>query len=41
MKNKEELRQVIETFMYEYNYKGFQKRLNHRSPVEYRITMVA
>ncbi|WP_354669989.1 hypothetical protein [Paenibacillus sp. BSR1-1] len=27
--------------MYHYNYKRFQKRLNHRAPVEYRITMAA
>ncbi|MED1472696.1 IS3 family transposase [Bacillus salipaludis] len=40
-KTEEELIQAIETFMYEYNYKRFQKRLNHRAPVEYRITMAA
>ncbi|WP_419880423.1 IS3 family transposase [Peribacillus sp. B-H-3] len=40
-KTEEELIQAIETFMYEYNYKRFQKRLNHRAPVEFRITMAA
>ncbi|WP_395918938.1 hypothetical protein [Bacillus cereus] len=25
--------------MYHYNYKRFQKRLNHRAPIEYRISM--
>ncbi|WP_367890491.1 MULTISPECIES: hypothetical protein [Bacillus] len=27
--------------MYHYNYKRFQKRLNHRAPIEYRISMAA
>ncbi|WP_412675565.1 hypothetical protein [Bacillus mycoides] len=27
--------------MYNYNYKRFQKRLNHRAPIEYRISMAA
>lgn len=40
-KTEEELKQAIETFIYEYNYKRFQKRLNHRAPIEYRITMAA
>ncbi|MGH1049337.1 IS3 family transposase, partial [Bacillus mycoides] len=25
------------TYIYHYNYKRFQKRLNHRAPIEYRI----
>ncbi|QWI73215.1 hypothetical protein ER45_028210 (plasmid) [Bacillus mycoides] len=33
--------QAIETYIYPYNYKRFQKRLNHRDPIEYRISMVA
>ncbi|MGV3464596.1 MAG: IS3 family transposase [Heyndrickxia sp.] len=40
-KTEDELIQAIETYMYRYNYKRFQKRLNHRAPVEYRITMAA
>ncbi|MGE7765713.1 IS3 family transposase [Peribacillus sp. NPDC096540] len=36
-----ELIQAIETYIYHYNYKRFQKRLNHRAPFEYRISMVA
>ncbi|WP_354267862.1 hypothetical protein [Bacillus wiedmannii] len=27
--------------MHFYNYKRFQKRLNHRAPIEYRISMAA
>ncbi|WP_370512691.1 hypothetical protein [Bacillus sp. FDAARGOS_235] len=27
--------------MYFYNYKRFQKRLYHRAPIEYRISIVA
>ncbi|WP_409193989.1 hypothetical protein [Bacillus cereus] len=27
--------------MYHYNYKRFQKWLNHRAPIEYRISMAA
>ncbi|EEM58628.1 Transposase [Bacillus thuringiensis serovar monterrey BGSC 4AJ1] len=38
---KEELIQAIETYTYHYNYKRFQKRLNHRAPIEYRISMAA
>ncbi|WP_142345104.1 IS3 family transposase [Bacillus pseudomycoides] len=38
---KEELIQAIETYIYHYNYKRFQKRLNHRAPIEYRISMAA
>ncbi|WP_407707509.1 IS3 family transposase, partial [Bacillus mycoides] len=26
------------TYIYHYNYKRFQKRLNHRAPIEYRIS---
>jgi transposase InsO family protein len=40
-RSEDELKQAIETYMYNYNYKRFQKRLNHRSPVEYRIKMAA
>ncbi|MED2996739.1 MULTISPECIES: IS3 family transposase [Bacillus] len=36
---KGELIQAIETYIYHYNYKRFQKRLNHRAPIEYRISM--
>ncbi|EOO25562.1 hypothetical protein IIU_06107 [Bacillus cereus VD133] len=39
--NEKELVQAIETYMYHYNYKRFQKRLNHRAPIEYRISMAA
>ncbi|WP_070146076.1 IS3 family transposase, partial [Bacillus mycoides] len=38
---KGELIQAIETYIYHYNYKRFQKRLNHRAPIEYRISMAA
>ncbi|HFK1756901.1 IS3 family transposase [Bacillus thuringiensis] len=33
--------QAIEEYIYFYNYKRFQKRLNHRAPIEYRISMAA
>jgi len=36
-----DLIQVIEEYIYFYNYKRFQKRLNHRAPIEYRISMAA
>ncbi|KAA0769160.1 hypothetical protein DN392_26775 [Bacillus sp. BB51/4] len=37
-----ELIQAIETYISQYNYKGFQKRLsNHRDPIEYRVSMAA
>uniref|UniRef100_UPI00402AA1FC IS3 family transposase n=1 Tax=Bacillus sp. DX2.2 TaxID=3073452 RepID=UPI00402AA1FC len=39
--NEKELIQTIETYIYHYNYKRFQKRLNHRAPIEYRISMAA
>ncbi|WP_353050931.1 IS3 family transposase [Bacillus mycoides] len=32
---------AIEIYIYHYNYKRFQKRLNHRAPIEYRISMAA
>ncbi|WP_141558504.1 IS3 family transposase [Bacillus thuringiensis] len=31
------LMQVIKTYIYHYNH----KRLNHRAPIEYQISMVA
>ncbi|WP_223811631.1 IS3 family transposase [Bacillus wiedmannii] len=31
----------METYIYHYNYKRFQKRLNYRAPIEYRILMAA
>lgn len=40
-KTEEELLQAIESSIYQYNYKRFQKRLSHCAPVEYRITMAA
>ncbi|WP_439741711.1 IS3 family transposase [Bacillus pseudomycoides] len=33
--------QAIETYIYHYNYKRFQTRLNHQAPIEYRISMAA
>ncbi|MGE7885537.1 IS3 family transposase [Bacillus sp. NPDC094077] len=33
--------QSIEEYIYLHNYKRFQKRLYHRAPIEYRISMVA
>ncbi|MDF2083904.1 IS3 family transposase, partial [Bacillus pseudomycoides] len=36
---KEELIQAIEAYIHHYNYKRFQKRLSHRAPIEYRISM--
>nr|WP_257145624.1 IS3 family transposase [Bacillus cereus] len=36
-----DLVQEIEKYVYFYNYKRFQKRLNHRAPIEYRISMAA
>ncbi|WP_128855137.1 IS3 family transposase [Bacillus sp. CDB3] len=38
---KGELIQAIETYISQYNYKRFQKRLNHRDPIEYRVSMAA
>ncbi|HDX9529618.1 hypothetical protein FA950_26905 [Bacillus thuringiensis] len=38
---KEELIQAIETDIYHYKFKRFQKRLNHRAKIEYRISMAA
>ncbi|WP_141540445.1 IS3 family transposase [Bacillus cereus] len=40
-KTEEEVVQAIEEYIYFYNYKRFQKRLNHRAPIEYRISMAA
>ncbi|MBY0596833.1 IS3 family transposase [Bacillus bingmayongensis] len=40
-KTEEEVVQAIEEYIYFYNYKRFQKRLNHRAPIEYRILMAA
>lgn len=40
-KTEEDLIQAIEEYIYFYNYKRFQKRLNHRAPIEYRISMAA
>jgi len=35
-KTEEDLIQAIEEYIYFYNYKRFQKRLNHRTPIESR-----
>lgn len=40
-KTEEELIQVIEEYIYLYNFKRFQKKLNQCAPVEYRITLAA
>lgn len=40
-KTEEELIQVIEEYVYLYNFKRFQKKLNQCAPVEYRITLAA
>ncbi|MFQ3690271.1 IS3 family transposase (plasmid) [Bacillus tropicus] len=40
-KTEADLIQAIEEYIYFYNYKRFQKRLNHRAPIEYRILMAA
>ncbi|MBW3709913.1 hypothetical protein DTB58_40175 [Streptomyces griseus] len=40
-KTEADLIQAIEEYIYFYNYKRFQKRLNHRAPIEYRISMAA
>ncbi|WP_418910707.1 IS3 family transposase [Bacillus anthracis] len=40
-KTEADLIQEIEEYIYFYNYKRFQKRLNHRAPIEYRISMAA
>ncbi|WP_423752581.1 IS3 family transposase [Bacillus cereus] len=39
-KTEESLIQAIEEYICFFNYKRFQKRLNHRAPIEYRISMV-
>ncbi|MGE7184577.1 IS3 family transposase [Peribacillus sp. NPDC006672] len=38
--SEEEQIQVIEIYIFHYNYKRFLKRLNDRAPIEYRISMV-
>ncbi|PFA69404.1 IS3 family transposase [Bacillus cereus] len=40
-KTEVDLIQAIEEYIYFYNYKRFQKRLNHRAPIEYRNSMAA
>lgn len=40
-KTEQELIQAVEDYIYYYNYKRFQKRLSHQSPIEYRISMAA
>ncbi|WP_242300319.1 IS3 family transposase, partial [Bacillus cereus group sp. BfR-BA-01321] len=40
-KTEADLIQAIEEYIYFYNHKRFQKRLNHRAPIEYRISMAA
>ncbi|KGM46283.1 hypothetical protein NP83_01255 [Neobacillus niacini] len=40
-KSEDEIRQAIEEYIYHYNYKRFQKKLNQRAPVEYRHALVA
>ncbi|ENL4422694.1 MULTISPECIES: IS3 family transposase [Bacillus cereus group] len=40
-KTEADLIQAIEEYIYFYNYKRFQKRLNYRAPIEYRISMAA
>lgn len=40
-RTEQELLQAIESSLYYYNYKRFQKRLNQCAPVEYRITLAA
>jgi putative transposase len=40
-KTEDELIQAIEEYIYFYNYKRFQKRLNYQAPIEYRISMAA
>ncbi|WJE23241.1 IS3 family transposase (plasmid) [Bacillus cereus] len=40
-KTEADLIQAIEEYIYLYNYKRFQKRLNHRAPIEYRVSMAA
>lgn len=40
-KTEKELIQAVENYIYYYNYKRFQKRLSHRAPIEYRISMAA
>lgn len=39
--SEEVVRQAVEQYIYFYNYKRFQKRLNHLAPIEYRHQMVA
>lgn len=40
-KSEEEIRQAIEDFIYHYNYKRTQKKLNKRAPIEYRHALAA
>lgn len=40
-KTEKELIQILEEYMYLYNYKRFQKKLNQCAPVEYRLTLAA
>ncbi|RBP95110.1 integrase-like protein [Cytobacillus firmus] len=41
LKQKKELIQILEEYMYLYNYKRFQKKLDQCAPVEYRLTLAA
>ncbi len=40
-KSEVELRQAIEDYIYYYNYKRFQKKLNKRAPIEHRCALAA
>ncbi len=39
--SEEEMIRAVEQYIYFYNYKRFQKRLNHLTPIEYRHQMAA
>ena len=39
--SEEEIIRAVEQYIYFYNYKRFQKRLNHLAPIEYRYQMTA
>ncbi|WP_397386954.1 IS3 family transposase [Paenibacillus sp. BIC5C1] len=36
-----EIRQAVEDYMYNYNYRRFQAKLKQRAPIEYRCALTA
>ncbi|PYE45765.1 integrase-like protein, partial [Paenibacillus barcinonensis] len=36
-----EIRQAVEDYVYNYNYRRFQAKLKQRAPIEYRCALAA